>query len=399
MIVSPKIRGFICTTAHPVGCATNVMKQIEYIKKQPHISGPKKVLIIGASTGYGLASRITATFGSGAETIGVSFEKPADEKRTASAGWYNTAAFEKNAHAHGYYAKSINGDAFSDAIKQETIDLIKRDWQGQVDLVIYSLASPRRIHPRTGQVFNSTLKPIGDTYINKTVDVMNGIVNEISIPPASTEDIEHTIQVMGGEDLQYWVDALLDQSLLANGAKIIAYSYIGPEITYPVYRAGTIGAAKEDLEKVTRDLNTRLQKIQGNAYISVNKALVTQASSAIPVVPLYISLLYKIMKREGNHEGCIEQMYRLFHDRLYSPTLSLDEAHRIRLDDWELSETIQQEIKKTWATITTENLATETDISGYREDFQRLFGFGISGVDYSADVNVAVPIPSIDNHV
>ncbi|MCD8524810.1 MAG: trans-2-enoyl-CoA reductase family protein [Gammaproteobacteria bacterium] len=397
MIVAPKIRGFICTTAHPMGCAANVMEQIEYVKKQPHVSGPKKVLIIGASTGYGLASRITATFGSGADTIGVSFEKPADEKRTASAGWYNTAAFESVAHAHSYYAKSINGDAFSDLIKEQTIDLIKKDWQGKVDLVIYSLASPRRIHPRTGQVFNSTLKPIGDTYINKTVDVMNGIVHEVSIPPASTEDIEQTIQVMGGEDLQYWVDALLNEGLLANGAKVIAYSYIGPEITYPVYRAGTIGAAKEDLEKVTRDLNTRLQKIQGNAYISVNKALVTQASSAIPVVPLYISLLYKIMKREGNHEGCIEQMYRLFHDRLYSPSLSLDNEHRIRLDDWELSEKIQQEIKTTWMTITTENLAIETDIAGYREEFQRLFGFGLSGVDYSADVNVAVPIPSIDN--
>jgi enoyl-[acyl-carrier protein] reductase/trans-2-enoyl-CoA reductase (NAD+) len=397
MIVAPKIRGFICTTAHPVGCAANVNEQVAYVKKQPKVAGPKKVLIIGASTGYGLASRIAATFASDASTIGVFFEKPADEKRTASAGWYNTAAFETAAHAAGHYAKSINGDAFSDAIKQQTIDLIKQDWQGGVDLVIYSLASPRRVDPKTGEIFSSTLKPIGETYINKTVDVMNGIVSDINISPASPEDIQQTVKVMGGEDFKLWIDALLKADLLANGVKAIAYSYIGPEITYPIYRAGTIGHAKEDLEKTTLELNQHLQQINGQAYISVNKALVTQASSAIPVVPLYISLLYKIMKRDGNHEGCIEQMYRLFHDRLYSAkSIVLDDEQRIRIDDWELSPNIQAEITQLWPTMTTENLESATDIAGYRADFKRLFGFGIDSVDYEKDVDVDVKITSID---
>lgn len=397
MIVAPKIRGFICTTAHPIGCATNVNAQIAYVKNQAKIRGPKKVLVIGASTGYGLASRISATFAANAATIGVFFEKPADEKRTASAGWYNTAAFEVAAHAEGHYAKSINGDAFSDAIKQQTIDLIKRDWQGGVDLVIYSLASPKRVDPKTGEVFSSTLKPTQETYTNKTVDVMNGVVGSITIEPANQEEIDHTVKVMGGEDFQLWIDALLNAGVLANGVKAIAYSYIGPDITYPVYRAGTIGKAKEDLEKATRVLNQHLQKINGEAYISVNKALVTQASSAIPVVPLYISLLYKIMKRNGNHEGCIEQMYRMFHDRLYSnQPLPLDEEHRIRLDDWELAPDIQAEIKQLWPSITTENLETATDIAGYRADFRRLFGFDIESIDYDADVNINVHIPSID---
>ncbi len=397
MIVTPKIRGFICTTAHPVGCAVNVNEQIAYVKKQSKVTGPKKVLIIGASTGYGLASRITASFASDAATIGVFFEKPADEKRTASAGWYNTAAFEQVAHAEGLYAKSINGDAYSNQIKQQTIDLIKQDWQGGVDLVIYSLASPRRIDPMSGEVYSSTLKPIGETYTNKTVDVMNGVVSDISISPASPEDIQQTIKVMGGEDFKLWIEALLEADVLANGVQAIAYSYIGPEITYPVYRAGTIGAAKEDLEKVTRELNQHLNKVNGHAYVSVNKALVTQASSAIPVVPLYISLLYKIMKRDGKHEGCIEQMYRLFHDRLYSAQpMELDDHNRIRIDDWELSPQIQQEITQLWSTITTDNLEQATDIAGYRVEFQRLFGFAIDGVNYDEDVNVDVRIESIN---
>lgn len=398
MIVTPKIRGFICTTAHPIGCAAHVNEQMAYVKKHPKKQGPKKVLVIGASTGYGLASRITAAFGYDAATIGVFFEKPADEKRTASAGWYNTAAFENAAHAQGLYAKSINGDAFSDAIKQQTIDLIQKDWQGNVDLVIYSLASPRRVDPKTGEIYSSTLKPMGETYTNKTVDVMNGVVSDISISPASPEDIQQTIKVMGGEDFELWMDALLNAGVLANGVKALAYSYIGPEITYPVYRAGTIGAAKEDLEKTTRKLDQQLKKINGHAYVSVNKALVTQASSAIPVVPLYISLLYKIMKREGNHEGCIEQMVRLFDDRLYSAKpISLDDEQRIRIDDWELAPEIQAEITQLWSTITTGNLETATDISGYRRDFHRLFGFEVEGVDYNADVNIDVKISSINS--
>lgn len=397
MIVSPKVRGFICTTAHPTGCAAHVNEQIAYAQQQKKVSGPKKVLVIGASTGYGLASRIVSTFSSDADTIGVFFERPAADKRTASAGWYNTAAFEVAAKKAGRYAKSINGDAFSDQIKKETIDLIQRDWQGGVDLVIYSLASPKRMDPKTGEVFSSVLKPTAKTYTNKTVDVMNGVVSDISIEPATQEEIEHTVKVMGGEDFQLWIEALLAAGVLAKGAKAIAYSYIGPDITYPVYRAGTIGKAKEHLEKTTAELNQHLQQtIQGNAYISVNKALVTQASSAIPVVPLYISLLYKIMKREGNHEGCIEQMYRMFHDRLYSGSaVPVDNEHRIRLDDWELLPHIQAEINRDWPNVTSENLAAISDIAGYRSDFHRLFGFELEGVNYDADVEVNVDIPSI----
>ena len=396
MIVTPKVRGFICTTAHPVGCAAHVNEQIAYAQKQQKISGPKKVLVIGASTGYGLASRIVSTFSSDADTIGVFFERPAAGARTASAGWYNTAAFEIAAKKAGKYAKSINGDAFSDQIKKETIDLIKKDWNGGVDLVIYSLASPKRTDPKTGETFSSVLKPTAKTYTNKTVDVMNGVVSEISIEPATQEEIDHTVKVMGGEDFQLWIDALLTAGVLANGVKAVAYSYIGPEITYPVYRAGTIGKAKEDLEKITHQLNQQLSSINGHAYISVNKALVTQASSAIPVVPLYISLLYKIMKREGNHEGCIEQMARMFQDRLYSNhPIALDDEHRIRLDDWELLPNIQAEINRDWPCVTTENLETISDIAGYRRDFHRLFGFDLDGVDYDADIDVEVEIPSI----
>lgn len=397
MIVAPKVRGFICTTAHPVGCAAHVDQQIAYAKHHPKIAGPKKVLVIGASTGYGLASRIISTFSSDADTIGVFFEKPASDNRTASAGWYNTAAFEVAAKKAGRYAKSINGDAFSDAIKKQTIDLIQQDWNGGVDLVIYSLASPKRLDPKTGEVYSSVLKPTASTYTNKTVDVMRGIVSDITIEPATQDEIDQTVKVMGGEDFQLWVEALLAAGVLAKGAKAIAYSYIGPEITYPVYRAGTIGKAKEHLEKITTELNQHLQKtIGGNAYISVNKALVTQASSAIPVVPLYISLLYKIMKRDGNHEGCIEQMYRLFHDRLYANhPITLDNEHRIRLDDWELLPNIQAEIDQYWPQVTSENLEEVTDIEGYRNDFYRLFGFALDDIDYNADVEVNVNIPSI----
>lgn len=400
MIVLPKIRGFICTTAHPLGCAAHVQQQITYARQQQKVHGPKKVLIIGASTGYGLASRIVATFSADADTLGVFFEKPADEKRTASAGWYNTAAFEAEAHAAGRYAKSINGDAFSEAIKQQTIAQIQQDWPTGVDLVIYSVAAPRRIDPKTSQIYTSTLKPVATTYVNKTVDVMQGVVSEITLPPATADEIQQTIRVMGGEDLQLWIEALLEAGVLATQAKVVAYSYIGPEMTYAIYRAGTIGAAKEDLEKTVQALDKRLQTaINGHVYTSVNKALVTQASSAIPVVPLYISLLYKIMKRAGTHEGCIEQMYRLFHDRLYTvhAVVSADDQQRIRLDDWELSASLQEEITRLWPQITTENLEKLSDLAGYRAEFQRLFGFGISGIDYHAEVTTAVAIPSISH--
>lgn len=402
MIIQPRVRGFICTTAHPAGCAENVKRQIAYTQSQPKLaSGPKKVLVIGASTGYGLASRIAAAFGADAQTIGVFFERPAEGKRTASAGWYNTAAFEQEAAQAGLYAKSINGDAFSDEIKQQTIDLIKQDWNGEVDLVIYSLASPLRTDPATGVTHRSCLKPMGETYTNKTVNVMDGTVSEISIDPANDEDVANTIKVMGGEDWQIWMDKLLENNLLAQGAKTLAYSYIGPDITYPVYRKGTIGAAKDHLEATAIELNKLLkEKINGEAFVSVNKALVTQASSAIPVVPLYISLLFKIMKEKNNHEGCIEQMVRLFADRLYNPSNTdtpVDEQSRIRVDDWELESTIQEQIKSLWPEVNTENLESLTDIAGYRTDFYNLFGFEFDNIDYSAEVDAEVDIPSIES--
>lgn len=396
MIVQPKIRGFICTTAHPIGCAANVQQQIDYIKQQQPVTGFKNVLVIGASTGYGLASRIAVAFGAGAKTIGVSFEKPAIDKRTASAGWYNTAAFEQAAKKAGLYAKSINGDAFSEEIKQETVALIKKDCPEGIDLVIYSLASPRRQHPHNGNVYNSTLKPIGKAYTNKTVDVMNGAVTNVTIEPASDEDIANTVQVMGGDDWAMWMDALQDAGVLAQNIKTVAYSYIGPELTFPIYKNGTIGKAKEHLEVTAKGLTIKLKPLNGQAFISVNKAVVTQASSAIPVVPLYVSLLFKIMKQEQLHEGCIEQAWRLFHDYLATTTpKALDDAGRIRLDDWEMRDEIQNRITQNWDNVDTANLMQISDLTGYRQEFHRLFGFGVAGVDYDADVDVNIPILSI----
>ncbi|MFI4937402.1 MAG: enoyl-ACP reductase FabV [Candidatus Berkiellales bacterium] len=398
MIIQPKVRGFICTTAHPEGCAKHVEEQIDYVKKEPQLKGPKKVLIIGASTGYGLASRIQAAFGCRAQTMGVFFEKEAEGNRTASAGWYNTAAFERAAHHEGIYAKSINGDAFSDEIKTKTIQLIQEDWQGGVDLVIYSLASPRRRHPKTGEIFNAVLKPIGQSYRSKTIDVMNGQVKEIALEPATEQDIAQTVAVMGGEDWILWMDALLNANVLAKGVIALAYSYIGPELTYPIYREGTIGKAKQHLEESAHNINKKLTPLAGQAYVSVNKALVTQASAAIPVVPLYISLLYKIMKEKNRHEGCIEQISRLFHDCLYHSQnkISVDEKGLIRLDDWEMLPEIQQEIVKRWPTLNSDNVATETNLSGYRQEFYRLFGFEIAGVDYTKETDPNVEIPSIE---
>ncbi|MEO3945241.1 enoyl-ACP reductase FabV [Gorillibacterium sp. CAU 1737] len=392
MVIQPKIRGFICTNAHPEGCAEHVAEQIRYIKEQPKLNGPKKVLVIGASTGFGLASRISAAFGFGADTIGVFFERPAEKDRTASAGWYNTAAFEKAARAEGLVAESINGNAFSDEIKQETIALIKEKL-GQVDLVIYSLASPRRTHPKTGESFTSVIKPIQAPYTNKTVNFMSGAVSEVTVAPATEDEVRQTIAVMGGEDWDFWIHDLLAAGVLAQGAKTVAYSYIGPQITYPIYREGTIGRSKDHLEQTAHELNRLLQdKIGGQAVVSVNKALVTQSSSAIPIVPLYISLLFKVMKEKGIHEGTIEQIYRLYADRLYKEETPLDEAGRIRIDDWEMREDVQQEVDALWNRITEENLAELGDLEGYRQDFLRLFGFGLPGVDYEAEVDPNVPL-------
>lgn len=395
MIIEPRMRGFICLTAHPDGCEQNVKNQIEYIKSKGVINGAKKVLVIGASTGFGLASRISSAFGSNASTIGVFFEKPPTEGKTASPGWYNSAAFEKEAHKAGLYAKSINGDAFSDEVKKQVIDMIKADL-GQIDLVIYSLASPVRMDPKTGVLHRSTLKPIGDKFTNKTVDFHSGKVSEISIESAQGDDIENTVKVMGGEDWSMWMDALKAENLLAEGATTVAYSYIGPSLTEAVYRKGTIGRAKDHLEATAFTITDSLADIKGKAYVSVNKALVTQASSAIPVIPLYISLLYKIMKEEGIHEGCIEQIQRLYADRLFSgKEIATDDKGRIRIDDWEMRPDVQEKIAKLWQEATTENLAEIGDLDGYRSDFHNLFGFGFNGVDYKAEANEMVAVESI----
>ncbi|MFY0481929.1 enoyl-ACP reductase FabV [Flavobacterium sp. PLA-1-15] len=395
MIIEPRMRGFICLTAHPKGAEQNVKNQIEYVKSKGKIDGAKKVLVIGASTGFGLASRITSAFGSDAGTIGVFFEKPPSEGKTASPGWYNSAAFETEAHKAGLYAKSINGDAFSSEVKRETLDMIKADL-GQVDLVIYSLASPVRTNPNTGITHRSVLKPIGNVYTNKTVDFHTGKVSEVSIEPSKEDDIENTVAVMGGEDWQMWIDALKAENLLADGAITVAYSYIGPSLTEPVYRKGTIGRAKDHLEATAFSITDSLKDINGKAYVSVNKALVTQASSAIPVIPLYISLLYKIMKEEGVHEGTIEQIQRLYQDRLYAgKEVPTDEKGRIRIDDWEMRDDIQEKVAALWEKATTENLSEIGDLEGYRKDFYNLFGFDVQDVNYESDTNEMVGIESL----
>lgn len=394
MVIQPKIRGFICTTAHPLGCAKHVQNQVDYVRRNKSFSGPKKVLVIGCSTGYGLASRIAVTFGSGADTIGVCFEKPSSDTRTGTAGWYNTAEFERLAHEDGHQAITINGDAFSDEVKQQTIDLIRAQF-GTVDLVVYSLASPRRTHPRTGETFASVIKPVGSPFSSKTIDVHTGRVSEVTLEPATADEVESTIAVMGGEDWDMWMTALAGANVLADGATAIAYSYIGPELTFAIYREGTIGQAKNDLEATARHLNERLTASGGRAMISVNKALVTQSSSAIPVVPLYISILYKVMKEHGLHEGCVEQMYRLFARRLYAQNeLEVDDKQRIRLDDWEMRNDIQTEVMAAWSQVESANLTELANLEEYRNDFLQLFGFGLDGVDYEADVNPNVSWPS-----
>jgi enoyl-[acyl-carrier protein] reductase/trans-2-enoyl-CoA reductase (NAD+) len=396
MIIEPRMRGFICLTAHPKGCEQNVKNQIEYVKSKGPIDGAKRVLVIGASTGFGLASRISSAFGCGASTIGVFFEKPPTEGKTASPGWYNSAAFEKEAHKAGLYAKSINGDAFSKEVKQQVIDTIKADL-GQIDLVIYSLASPVRMHPDTGVLHRSTLKPIGGTFSNKTVDFHTGLVSQVSIEPANQDDIDNTVLVMGGEDWAMWIDELKSANILAPGATTIAYSYIGPAVTEAVYRKGTIGRAKDHLEATAFTITDSLKDINGKAYVSVNKALVTQASSAIPVIPLYISLLYKIMKAEGIHEGCIEQIQRLYSQRLYTgQAVPTDYEGRIRIDDWEMRDDVQAKVAELWTKATTENLSEIGDLPGYKQDFLNLFGFGFKGVDYDAEADEMVLISSIE---
>lgn len=394
MVIKPKVRGFMCVTTHPVGCAQNVQNQIDFVKSQGPIDMPKRVLVIGASTGYGLASRISAAFGAGASTLGLFFEKPGTDRRTGSAGWYNSAAFHTAAEKEGLYAKSINGDAFSNEIKQLTIDTIKEDL-GQVDLVVYSLASPRRTHPETGVTYMSTLKPIGKSFTQNGVNTDKEIIEEMTLEPATQEEVDNTVAVMGGEDWQMWINALADAGVLAEGAKTTAYTYMGEKMTWDIYWDGTIGAAKKDLDKRVLDIRSSLSAIGGDARVSVLKAVVTQASSAIPIMPLYLALLFKIMKANGTQEGCIEQVYRLFKQSLYNDSPLQDDEGRLRADDLELKAEVQQEVEKLWPQVTTENLKTISDIAGYKQEFLRLFGFEIDGVDYEADAPTEVEIKNL----
>ena len=391
MIIKPKVRGFICTTAHPEGCKALVKEQIDYVKAHKSAAkGPKKVLVIGSSMGYGLASRITAAYSFGAATIGVIFDKPASGNRTASSGWHNTAAFEQLASEDGLYAKSINGDAYSQEIKDKTIELIKADL-GKVDCVVYSLAAPRRTAP-DGTMYTSVLKTVGESYTNKTIDLRNRTVSDITVEPATEDEINATIKVMGGEDWKLWIEALKAADAIEDDAVTMAYSYIGPQITHPMYADGSIGKAKDDLfataQQMTADGTIK-------AYISVNKALVTQSSAAIPIVPLYIGILFKVMKENGCHEGCIEQMCRLFNEKLYGGSVETDDENRIRMDDLEMQDNIQAEVNKLWEKINTDNIAECADLDGYFEDFYKLFGFGAEGIDYEADTDADVRIPSI----
>ncbi len=391
MIIKPKTRGFICTTTHPTGCAANVAEQIDKVKTKGKIeSGPKKVLVIGASTGYGLASRITAAFGSNAATIGVFLEKPAKEKKTGSAGWYNSAAFEAAAHQAGLYAKSVNGDAFSNEVRAKVIEMIKEDL-GKIDMVVYSLASPVRKMPNTGEVVRSVLKPIGENYRATAIDTSKDQIIETAIGPATEEEIANTVTVMGGEDWELWMNALQEADLLAEGIKTVSYGYIGTEITWPIYWHGALGKAKEDMDRAAAAISKQLEALNGSANMAILKSVVTQASAAIPVMPLYIAMGFKVMKELDIHEGCLEQIDRMFRTQIYNTDgPDLDEQQRIRMDDWELRDDVQNAVKELWPNVTTENLFELTDYTGYKTEFLKLFGFGIDGIDYRTDVNPLV---------
>ncbi|NLQ22204.1 trans-2-enoyl-CoA reductase family protein [Shewanella sp. S-1] len=399
MIIKPKIRGFICTTTHPVGCEVNVQEQITLTKAKGKIAnGPKKVLVVGSSSGYGLSSRIAAAFGSDAATIGVFFEKPGTEAKPGTAGWYNSAAFDKFAKAEGLYSKSINGDAFSHEAKQKVIELIKQDL-GEIDMVVYSLASPVRKLPDSGELIRSALKPIGETYTATAVDTNKDCIIEATVEPATEQEIADTVTVMGGEDWELWIKALSEAGVLANNCKTVAYSYIGTELTWPIYWHGALGKAKMDLDRAAKALNEQLSATGGSANVAVLKSVVTQASSAIPVMPLYIAMVFKKMRQEGLHEGCMEQIYRLFSERLFradSAKPETDSDNRLRLDDWELREDIQQHCRNLWPQVTTENLSELTDYREYKAEFIKLFGFGIEGIDYDADVNPYVEFDVIE---
>lgn len=397
MVIEPKVRGFICVTTHPTGCEANIKQQIDYVKSQGKIAnGPKNVLVIGASTGYGLASRISAAFGSGAATIGVFFEKAGTEKRPGTAGWYNTAAFTKFAKAEGLYAKNVNGDAFSDECRQKVIELIKKDL-GKIDLVVYSLAAPVRKMPKTGEVVRSTLKPIGQTYTSTAIDTNKDCIIESSLEPATPEEVENTVKVMGGQDWELWIEALAEAGVLAEGCKSVAYSYIGTEITWPIYWHGALGKAKEDLDRAAKANRERLAAVKGDARVAVLKSVVTQASSAIPVMPLYISLVFKVMREQGIYESVIQHIFRMFSQSLYGSSCEMDNEGRVRMDGWELRDEVQNKCKDLWKQVTTENLRQISDYDDYKTQFLQLFGFDIDGVDYTKDVSPVVEIQDLED--
>lgn len=395
MVIKPKIRGFICTNAHPAGCAAHVNEQITYVQSQPQADvKPKNVLVIGASTGYGLSSRITAAFGNNAKTLGIFFEKPPTEKKTASAGWYNTAAFQAAADSAGIWSKNINGDAFSHEIKAKTIETIKAEL-GEIDLIVYSLASPRRTDPDTGEVYSSTLKPIGQSVTTKNLNTSKRIIDSVSVEAASEEEIQGTIDVMGGADWELWIKALGEAGVLANGFKTVAYTYIGKELTWPIYGHATIGRAKEDLDRASTAIKATTANIKGEAYVTSLNAVVTQASSAIPIMPLYISAMFKVMKADGTYEGCIEQIQALFRENIYGKNPTLDEAGRLRQNNKELEDSVQQRVTDIWNTVDSDTIDELTDYVGYHQEFLKLFGFNLAGVDYDADISPELMINNL----
>ncbi|MFT6919623.1 MAG: enoyl-[acyl-carrier protein] reductase/trans-2-enoyl-CoA reductase (NAD+) [Cognaticolwellia sp.] len=395
MVIKPKIRGFICTNAHPAGCAAHVNEQIAYVKGQPQADDkPKNVLVIGASTGYGLSSRITAAFGNDAKTLGIFFEKPPTERKTASAGWYNTAAFQVAADKAGLWSKNINGDAFSHEIKAKAIAAIKAEL-GEIDLIVYSLASPRRTDPDTGEVYSSALKPIGQSVTTKNLNTSKRTIDTMSVDAATEAEIQGTIDVMGGADWELWIKALGDAGVLANGFKTVAYTYIGKELTWPIYGHATIGRAKEDLDRASTAIKATTANIHGEAYVTSLNAVVTQASSAIPIMPLYISAMFKVMKADGTYEGCIEQIQGLFRENIYGKNPIIDEAGRLRQNNKELEDSVQKRVTDIWNTVDSDTIDELTDYLGYHQEFLKLFGFDVAGVDYDADVNPELTINNL----
>ncbi|MCL2741949.1 MAG: trans-2-enoyl-CoA reductase family protein [Oscillospiraceae bacterium] len=389
MLIEPRFRGYICTTAHPDGCFANVGSQIRRMKDAGAFEGPKRALVIGAGSGYGLASRVALAFGSGAGTVGVSFERPAAQDRTASAGWYNTACFAREANRAGLVARSLNGDAFSDEMKGRAIEAVKAEL-GQVDCVVYSIASPRRADPKTGEVYGSVIKPLGKPFTGMTLDFHTGALSEVTVEPATEGELRGTLKVMGGEDWAIWISALEKAGALASGCVTLAYTYVGPEVTHAIYKDGTIGKAKDDLEATALGMRSTYAALGLKPYVSVNKAVVTQSSSAIPVVPLYMTVLMDVMGSMGLEEDCAGQMRRLFAEEL--PKAEAAGGCRIRLDDREMRPDVQREVGRRWEALARMGDGAVVDAKAFRDGFFKLFGFGVEGVDYGRDTDPDVGI-------